>query len=1372
MHPPPFADDASQARKDAKRERDVHLLYGAAFREIPHLDARSRVHRTPRPSLDSTLTALCQLTAIRLGAQRCILSLFDGQRQHVLAEATGHQSLRPNASPSTSLDLWYGNVSIPRSWGWCDQVLDLDQVADENPILFINDLAESDIFTRRKDALRNPDMRFYASTPLFSPSGTIVGALSIFDSKSWDGLSKDQSALFRDLSSTVVNYLHTYTVKDEYQRGELFTRGLRSFAEGASTLNPSDSSLGHSTSPSTACPDLSSGTSSSVDSAYVSAQEPGKLGHINSVPKIHGPLVELPHSASSVSTETSRAKSARHRSIRTLQDSILPSNSKAMFSRAANVLMASSDLDGALIFDASVVAKGQRRASGDSGTGTEPSSEPYNSKESSSDEGSSRGSDGSRMGHQLTSSSSKMCQILGAATSESSTSDHGTLLEIDLARLLREYPDGRIFNFDAEGHSVSSTEETSGQSPSDTNSERSETSQSELDRKRTRGAKSGRGSTAIRAMFPNARSVAFIPFWDYERSRWFAGCLCWSNNLSRLLSPSVDLTYFKIFSHSIMRELSRLDAIASDKVKTTFVASISHELRSPLHGILGTLEFFKDTSLDSFQISMLNSLTACGTTLLDTINHVMDYAKISEPRKAVASRRLKNSNTIRLSSKPLKITRVQDPAFDFGLATEEVIEAVFAGSSFIPNATAMIDPPVTPSVEIPEFFPKRKACYIILDVDFAEDWIFSFPAGSWRRIVMNLFGNAMKYTTSGYIHVSLRAKTPPVNTSAPSAITLTVSDTGSGMSPAFLANGAFQPFSQENPHSMGTGLGLSIVRQIIDVSGGKIEASSEPSVGTRLTVKLSVPRPEKVQDESPQRAQFLTTLPRLKGRRVCILHPEEVPSSEDSQSSRIAEGRSRFTTALVKCLEHQLHMEVIQTKEWTGHDAEIVILPEPSFTYLASIRRSRINNKPAPVTMFIAMDAMEAATLRSDARVVNKESVVEICSQPAGPYKLAFILDSCLNRFEHPAENIEHWPSAATSPRAHPVELLPSHLSSSRFDSLSVANFSSSTNNPRAPRLSTTKASTRPSMGSSPPASIAGLSFASTAERMPTISIDDTISSKILITDDNPINRRILVAFMVKNSLQYEQAENGLEALHMYQRSPHQFSAILMDMSMPVLDGMSATAQIRQYEKSNNLPRCLIIALTGLASPSAKLEAWNSGIDHFMTKPINFKALENLLVKEEVIVKRPQLQEQGLREKTKGADRDNRKKKGDVLNSIGGEGAALFNKKAEAKIPDTRDLKDPAPEVGVSVDTKDFASVKKSDDVASDIQSSVNKEAKEGQPSGPISDQSPEPALDLHANPDSDQRPDPASDQSQDPALDLPTNPSADQTSNLKNEVT
>ena len=64
------------------------------------------------------------------------------------------------------------------------------------------------------------------------------------------------------------------------------------------------------------------------------------------------------------------------------------------------------------------------------------------------------------------------------------------------------------------------------------------------------------------------------------------------------------------------------------------------------------------------------------------------------------------------------------------------------------------------------------------------------------------------------------------------------------------------------------------------------------------------------------------------------------------------------------------------------------------------------------------------------------------------------------------------------------------------------------------------------------------------------------------------------------------------------------------------MDGMSATRAIRQYEQTYNIPRCCIIALTGLASNSARLEAWNSGIDQYMTKPVNFKKLADALGKE------------------------------------------------------------------------------------------------------------------------------------------------------------
>jgi hypothetical protein len=232
--------------------------------------------------------------------------------------------------------------------------------------------------------------------------------------------------------------------------------------------------------------------------------------------------------------------------------------------------------------------------------------------------------------------------------------------------------------------------------------------------------------------------------------------------------------------------------------------------------------------------------------------------------------------------------------------------------------------------------------------------------------------------------VSLRASEMPKHTGSAATVVLTVTDTGTGMSSSFLANKAFQAFSQEDPHSTGVGLGLSIVRQIIETNGGKIEISSDLSSGTKMMVKLALTRPERVQVPSPQRIQYQTWLRQLKGKRVCILDRMTESLSDVTEETQDRDGLGHFVQALAATLTNHLGMEVVQTSTWEGNNTDIMICPEPSFDYLASLRHRRTANKEsrAATTIFIAMDSLEAATLRSDVRVQNKESVVEIMTQP------------------------------------------------------------------------------------------------------------------------------------------------------------------------------------------------------------------------------------------------------------------------------------------------------------------------------------------------------------------------------------------------------
>lgn len=116
-----------------------------------------------------------------------------------------------------------------------------------------------------------------------------------------------------------------------------------------------------------------------------------------------------------------------------------------------------------------------------------------------------------------------------------------------------------------------------------------------------------------------------------------------------------------------------------------------------------------------------------------------------------------------------------------------------------------------------------------------------------------------------------------------------------------------------------------------------------------------------------------------------------------------------------------------------------------------------------------------------------------------------------------------------------------------------------------------------------------------------------------LLVDDNHVNLNVLAAYMAKLKLAYVTAVNGLEAVDTYKEKPSRFAAILMDVSMPVMDGLEATRQIRAFERDNKLSRVSVLALTGLASDRTHKEAFESGVDVFLTKPVRLQTLREQL---------------------------------------------------------------------------------------------------------------------------------------------------------------
>jgi signal transduction histidine kinase len=993
------------------------------------------------------LTSFTQLGAVRLRASRALICLIDGSTQHILAEATPHIPLRADSRLKAGKALWLGNVSIPRRLGVCELLLDPELEYDR--ALVINDLANHARSAGNPLLAHCPSNRFYAGVPMLSPHGAVIGTFCVFgDVPREDGISEDEVALMEDLAATIVEYLETYRFKENQRRSELMVKGLSGFIEGDSIVagsqqdnrrkarygvlvNGLDSSADVSPlevrgSAGAHFPfDITSAAQRAVGSTTATQSLlSGTSALLDTIISQNTVAQGQPEKSGSSSAEDYGAQNRKEPKSSSLQESILPPEARAMFSRAANVLRESSGLDGVVIFDASIAAFNQSHSK----RAKNPPSKPETGTPSSRGQhGTLPGENDDECSSSDTSSSSgstqtekkQVCQILGFSDAQRSSTAgdepelrHLSLAEHSLRRMLRTYSAGKILNFN-EKHELTTSDEsdspvTRPQAPASEMAP-GQTGPSSQPKRAKRMNRLKSILDAIQQVAPAASSVAFVPLWDYERSRWFACCLCWTHRNERLLYPETDLLYMKAFGNSIMTELSRLDAKVSAKAKTTFVASISHELRSPLHGILGSTEFLANTNLDPFQVSMIHSIVTCGRTLLDTLDHIMDFAKINEitdhQTRTKSITQLKGSNAIRISANRRRKGRnvaelgKLSTTLDLSRVTEEVIESVFASQSYgIPysglnedgSSVGFVTSTRNQLAGNSKAPNTRKLVLIILDIPRRPNWLFQLPAGVWRRLVMNLAGNALKYTESGFIRISIDAvKLASKLHSKETQITLTVRDSGIGMSSDFLANKLFSAFTQENDLSSGVGLGLHIVRQLTETVGGKIDFQSQVGIGTEVSVKFDLLDGETVSDVFTGETPLSEIAARLRGRKICIVDTLSRSSSTKENmappefgTKNFGSGPQQIVNELEKMLTEWLEMDVMVTEDWQGHDAEFVICTEPSFSHLASIRTRRAEGQKVPITVFVALDAIEAASLRHDARVLSRESVVEICPQP------------------------------------------------------------------------------------------------------------------------------------------------------------------------------------------------------------------------------------------------------------------------------------------------------------------------------------------------------------------------------------------------------
>jgi signal transduction histidine kinase len=296
----------------------------------------------------------------------------------------------------------------------------------------------------------------------------------------------------------------------------------------------------------------------------------------------------------------------------------------------------------------------------------------------------------------------------------------------------------------------------------------------------------------------------------------------------------------------------------------------------------------------------------------------LDYAKLNN---SIKLQRL----TIRGEDRQKGfLQKFKTTSFDLSNLVEGVVEGIFAGHNYrgmttadkgSPEQARMFREHKTVRLTPPSMNPN---VMIILDIERHSNWLLESQIGAWKRILTNLFGNALKYTEAGFVRVSLHAVAVRSQRKS-STVTLEIEDSGIGMTQDYLKHRLYTPFAQANPMSVGTGLGLSIVRQLVNDLGGNIHFESEINCGT--SIKVSVPFNMSLSDQPDEQSIESSATIRdikvwCKGLKLCLIGFDYYPEIEEAPTGILSAHARRMLLIRSSVLD--------LAAEWFG--MEVVLL--------------------------------------------------------------------------------------------------------------------------------------------------------------------------------------------------------------------------------------------------------------------------------------------------------------------------------------------------------------------------------------------------------------------------------------------------------------
>ncbi|EHY53530.1 hypothetical protein HRR83_003735 [Exophiala dermatitidis] len=1276
--------------REGARERDMHRYYQPWLETFISSDLHPTVQlppdnhvegHQPRSSRDKALTAFAQLGCLRLNAKRGLVTLLDSSKQYIIAEATKSLSLMDDSQHEAGDELWYGNTYIDRGLGISAEAMHpgsytaraANGTTYSAPALVVDDLAADERFKSRPYAGKG--ISFYCGVPITTKLGHVIGVYTVTDDKPRSGLSPDQLRFMTDMAVIVVQHLEIVKNERARARGERLIQGIGTFIEGDATeeaaqIKPdsrppppfnvqSEARRMSSEAQADGVDTESPGTNNSAErtdpnETGVEEGDQGPAAPESDLPSEHDVLISELQRRQALGvvhegTIPARPKRlhARDRSTATKEKAF--SDSLRVFDRAAAILRDCLCVDGVVYLNASSANLSSGSSMQNANQAVSVMQHSHNKTKRGNERKSTANQPAEDARHDFSahdSTASDSSTATGKSSTDSSSArpvrqnaevlgiarlQPGRPIKIPeqtLRRFVRRHSDGKCFSFDQHGK-PSSSDETSDSNPNNPD----DTAAMNEDQASKAPLRHFPTTNALMKAFPGARKIVFLPLWDFAKGRWHSGMVIWSNDPNRLTNIQDDISYLKAFNNAVMNEVNRINLALSDTAKATFLANISHELRSPLHGILGSIEFLHDTAMDDFQSSMVISVETCGKTLLDTVNHVLDYAKINSLSKGGSLRSNSRDNHHQIEPSNSDSSLVED--FDMAVVVEEAVEAVYAGQVFrtanadgvsghgqrLGGGQTAADRAMQKRRETKENVSQasvanKSSVRLTLNIDDDTNWMVRSQPGAVRRIVMNILGNALKYTSRGSIDVALKVDDSRKKSSSNLHMMLKVTDTGRGMSGEFMKNHAFTAFSQEDSLATGTGLGLSIVRQIVDSLGGTIDLSSEKDIGTEVKIWLSLPKSQKEDSSDSDRNLIAEIREMTKGLELCLLLPHLLEKPEVHPTPRTLRPMPSVEDSIRNLMAQWFKMKVRAAPNMEGDPPpNFFIYPEPPpIDYLMDRHGRTKTNREIPVIV-LCTNAFEAASLRSHGihRLTDIGRIIEVIAQPCGPQKIAKVLQRCMQRMKlldssHSPGATDQVPMSVERNKEADLATVPSAnaaktqgINHSNHDNVQVDGTGSDHNKTGSPSSSNGSATPRESDGSS-------------------VRADDDTKPRVLVVDDNHINLHLLITFVKKANHPHESATDGAKAVEAYKRSvlnhggKQGFKYILMDISMPVMNGIVATKEIRKFEEEQGIETpATIIALTGLGSESAQSEAYQAGFDHFLSKPIKFKDLQTLL---------------------------------------------------------------------------------------------------------------------------------------------------------------